>query len=96
MGPRLSTPEAPEAERLLASSWEDQTTNITLSGEMQTTHQVEQGKCVVYLPNNLEQSERGRKTGRRAINQVALTVSHTCSSTRRLKIPVKHVNFNRT
>lgn len=53
-----STPEAPEAEHLLASSREGRTMNIIVSKERKTTHQVEQGKRVVYLTNNLEQSKQ--------------------------------------
>ena len=77
--PRLSTPEALEAEHFFPFSGEHRITNIIVSQEMKTTHQVEQGKCVVYLPNNLEQSKQ-RKENRKTCHQSGGSNSITRSS----------------
>lgn len=53
------------------SSTEGGVTHGIISEETKgKTHQVEQGKCVIYFPNNLEQSTGFKEKRRHAINKI--------------------------
>lgn len=62
------------------SSAEGRAPHTVMSEETKgKTHQVEQGKCVVYFPNNLEQSTGFKEKRRYAFNKYCPnSIKHIC------------------
>lgn len=62
-GPGPAHPEVPEQLGAPRSTWWGRAPPPPPQGSRET-HQVEQGKCVIYFPNDLEQSKPLKATGK--------------------------------